>query len=120
MRSVTNGSRTTGEIVAATPRSLQDFERTIFALLLHTIYVVSPFSLMQLLHFFHVTQSDQSAQKGNNLFSKILVDDHCAHRKTGLARRNRQSFDGDGSPGDRFSRVLPAGQARLSVLHVAW
>ena len=70
-------------------------------------------------HFFHVTQSDQSAQKGNNLFSKILVDDHCAHRKTGLARRNRQSFDGDRSPGDRVGRVVPAGQASLADMDAA-
>ena len=34
---------------------------------------------MQLSQFFHATRSDQSAQKGNNLFSKILVRDQFAH-----------------------------------------
>jgi hypothetical protein len=89
--------------VAATRRSVHDFERTIFALFLHTIYAELPFSLMQLLQFFHVTQSDKSAQKGNDLFSKILVKRNGAHRKNGLARRCRRSFDGDRSPGDQLA-----------------
>jgi hypothetical protein len=75
---------------------------------------------MQLLQFFDETRADQSTQKGNQLFSKILVGDHCAHRKNGLVRRNGQSFDGDRSPGDRVARVRPAGQAGLSLFDLAW
>ena len=67
-------------------------ERTVFVFYLYTIYATSRFSLMQLRQFFHETRSDQSVQKGNDLFSKILVERNCRTAKTawcgGVASRS--------------------------------